>query len=318
MKELTYYSKSGYFLNNKMVDILKIKAHTIHTAREWFNSHDYIEIQAPILIPAKTEWPNYLTTIIFNKKAHLSQGLPPYDQAIVEKLEKIYVFQPTFRLEKTQSKNHLIEYWRIEVSQKTSFEEILRVQEELIESICQKASKIQNIQTSLKKTIKRLENIKAPFQKIKYEQAIQILQKQGHQIVWGQTIDKEAEKKLSQMFDQPFFITELPLNSQTYFYKTIKEKTQLTKSSDLIAPEGFGELCSSAQRITNKLELEKKMNEIQVDSNDQRWYLTLMKESNQAQSGFAVGFERLIQWICKIKDIKKTTPYPRTNTCIYP
>lgn len=301
-----------------MLDILRIKARTIQTARDWFNSHNYIEIQAPILIPAKTKWPNYLTTKILNKKANLSQGLPPYDQAIVEKLEKIYAFQPTFRLEKTQSKNHLIEYWRIEVSQKTSFKEILKVQEKLVESICQNTSKIQNIQTSLKKTIKRLENIKSPFQKIEYEQAIQILQKQGCQIVWGQSIDKEAEKKLSNMFNQPFFITELPINSQTYFYKTIKEKTQLTKSSDLVAPEGFGELSSAAQRITNKQELENKMNELQVDSSDQQWYMTLMKESNLPQSGFALGFERLIQWMCKIKDIKHTTPYPRTNNSIYP
>ena len=318
LKKLVRYSKSPNPLNHNIIEILKIKAQIIHIAREWFNSQNYVEIQTPILIPAKTEWPNYLSTKIFNKKAHLAQGFPPYDQALVEKLKKIYAFQPTFRPEKIQSKNHLIEYWRIEVSQQTNFKEIIKVQENLIEFICQNLSKIQNIQPNLKQTISRLKNIKAPFLKIKYEKAIQILQKQGEQIVWGQILDKNAEEKLSSMFNQPFFITELPLNSQTYFYESIQEKPQLTKSSDLIAPEGFGELSSSAQRITNKKELAKKMREIQVESKDQQWYLNLLRENNLPNSGFSLGFERLTQWICKIKEIAQIVPFPRTNKSIYP
>jgi asparaginyl-tRNA synthetase len=301
-----------------MIDILKIKAQTIQTTREWFKANDYIEVQGPIIIPANKEWPGYLSTKIFKKKAHLAQGLPPYDQAIVEKLEKIYSFQPTFRAEKNQSKNHLIEYWRIEVSQKTNLEEIIEVQENLIEYICQTLSKTQNISSTLKKNLKKLEKVKAPFQKITYEKAIQILQKQDTKIVWGQTIDRKSEKKLSQIFDQPFFITELPLNSQTYFYKTLTEKPLQTKSADLIAPQGYTELSSCAQRIANKKELAKKMREIQTSPKDQQWYLSLIKNSKAPQSGFAMGFERLIQWICNIKDIKQTTPYPRTNESIYP
>lgn len=318
LKELTKHTKAPDFLNYKMIDILKIKARVIQIAREWLNSHNYIEIQAPILIPAQTDWPNYLSTKIFNKKAHLSQGLPPYDQVLIEKLKKIYAFQPTFRAEKIQSENHLIEYWRIEVAQQTGFKEIIEVQENLIEFICKNLSKIQNIQSNLKHTIRRFENIRIPFQKIKYEKAIEILQEQGEKIFWGQALDADAEKKLSSMFDQPFFIIEMPLNSETYFYETLKEKPQLTKSSDLIAPEGFGELSSSAQRIVNKIELTKKMIEIEVDPKDQQWYLNLMTDSNLPNSGFALGFERLIKWICKIKDITKTILYPRTNKSIYP
>lgn len=318
LKELTKYSKSLDFLNIKMIDILKIKARVIQIAREWLNSHNYIEIQSPILIPAQTNWSNYLSTKIFDKKAHLSQGLPPYDQALIEKLKKIYAFQPTFRAEKIQSENHLIEYWRIEVAQQTGFKEIIEVQEKLIEFICKNLSKIQNIKSNLENTIRRFENIKTPFQKIKYEKAIDILQEHGEKIFWGQVLDADAEKKLSFMFDQPFFIIEMPLNSETYFYKTIKEKPQLTKSSDLIAPEGFGEIGSSAQRIVNKIELTKKMSESQVDPKDQQWYLNVMTDSNLPNSGFALGFERLIKWICKIKDIRQTIVYPRTNKSIYP
>lgn len=305
-------------LNKKMVDILKIRAQTIQTAREWFKTNSYIEVQGPIIIPANNKWPNYLETKIFNKKAHLSQGLQPYDQALVEKLEKIYSFQPTFRTESIPSKNHLVEYWRIEVSEQTSLEGIMKVQENLIEHICQNISKTKNPQTTIKKNLKRLEKIKAPFQKITYDKAIQILQKQGSEIVWGQEIDKNSEKKISFIFDQPFFITELPLNSQTYFYETLEEKSQQTKSADLIAPQGFVELSSCAQRIIDKKELKKKMIEIQLSSEDQQWYLNQLINSKTPQSGFALGFERLIQWMCNLRNIKQTTPYPRTKKNIYP
>jgi asparaginyl-tRNA synthetase len=316
MNQLT---KASNPLNAKMITTLKTRSKIIRTAREWFNKNNYIEVQTPIIIPSNKKWPGYLPIKIFNKNAHLAQGFQPYDQILVEKLDKIYTFAPTFRAEKTSTKTHLVEYWRIEVAQKTTVENIIRVQENLIEHICQTISKTtKNIPTTFKKALKRLEKVKAPFQKIPYEEAIQILQKQEVKIVWGQTIDKEAEKKLSNMFNQPFFITELPLNSQTFFYKTLKEKPQQTKSADLIAPQGYAELSSCAQRITNKKELEKKMREIEVNPKDQQWYLNLIKNSKAPQSGFALGFERLIQWICNLKDIKQTTPYPRTSKSIYP
>ena len=310
--------KKTSLLTSSLIDILKIRAQTIQTARQWFKLHNYLEIQGPIIIPAKKEWPDYLSTKIFNKTANLAQGLQPYDQALVEKFKKIYAFQPTFRLEKKQSQNHLLEYWRIEVAQKTQLEEVIKSQENLIEYICQDLSKIQNVSFLLKEKLKRLEKIKAPFKRITYEKAIKILQKKGVEIFWGQTIEKESEIALSHMFNKPFFITELPFNDQTFFYETLKEKPQQTKSADLIAPEGFTELSSSAQRIANKTELGKKMQEIQVNPQDQKWYLNLTETSNSPQSGFALGFERLIQWMCKLRNIKQTTPYPRTNKCIYP
>ena len=117
-----------------------------------------------------------------------------------------------------------------------------------------------------------LERIQSPFDKITYEKAILKLQKNGSKITWGQTIENENEKKLSNMFDKPFFITEFPLDYQTFFYEGVKEKPELTKSADLIAPQGYGELSSGAQKITNKRELTKKMQEIQVNPKDQQWY----------------------------------------------
>ena len=306
-------------LNKKMIATLKIRSNVIQAARQWLKQNDYIEVQGPIIIPAKGEWPGYLKTKIFEKKAYLAQGLHPYSQPLAASLKRIYTFAPTFRVEKNSRDRHLLEYWRIEIVQKTNLETIIKVQEKLIEYICQDLAKSsKDILSILNRSTQDLERIQSPFDKITYEKAILKLQKNGSKIIWGQTIENKSEKKLSNMFDQPFFITEFPLNYETFFYEAVKEKPELTMSFDLIAPQGYGELSSGAQKITNKKELAKKMQEIQVNPKDQQWYLSLIKNSKSPQSGFAIGFERLIQWICNLTNIKETMPYPRTPESIYP
>lgn len=306
-------------LNNKMIATLKIRSNTIQAARQWLKQNDYIEVQGPIIIPAKGEWSSYLKTKIFEKKAYLAQGLHPYSQILATSLGKIYTFAPTFRIEQTSTNRHLLEYWRIEIVQQTKLDAIIQVQEKLVEHICQDLSKSsKDALATLNRSSKDLEKIRTPFTKITYDEAIKKLQKKGSKIIWGQAIENESEKKLSNMFSKPFFITENPLNYQTFFYESIIEKPELTKSVDLIAPQGYGELSSGAQKITSKKELSKKMKEIHINLKDQQWYLSLIKTNKFPQSGFTIGFERLIQWLCNIKDIKETTPYPRTCENIYP
>lgn len=310
---------SSKSLNKKMIATLKIRSKTIKVARQWLYQNDYIEVQGPTIIPAEEDWPTYFKTKIFDKKAHLTQGLHPYAQVFAEKLEKIYTFAPSFRAEKTSTNRHLAEYWRIEVVQQSNLDTIIKVQEELIEYICQNLSKSSKDTLSiLNSSTKHLEKVKTPFDRLTYEEAIETLQKHGSKIVWGQPIDHISEKNLSHMFEQPFFITEFPINSETYFYETIKETPELTMSVDLIAPQGYGELSSGTQRMTNKKELSKKMQEIEVNPKDQQWYLNFLKHNSAPQSGFAIGFERLIQWICNLKDIKDTTLFPRSHDNIYP
>ncbi len=247
------------FLNKKMIATLKIRSNVIQAARQWLKQNDYIEVQGPIIIPAKGEWPGYLKTKIFEKKAYLAQGLHPYSQPLAANLEKIYTFAPTFRVEKNSTDRHLLEYWRIEIVQQTNLETIIKVQEKLIEYICQDLSKSsKDILSVLNRSTKDLESIQSPFDKITYEKAILKLQKNGSKIIWGQTIENENEKKLSKMFDQPFFITEFPLDYQTFFYEEVKEKPELTKSADLIAPQGYGELSSGAQKINRRKRTNKK------------------------------------------------------------
>jgi asparaginyl-tRNA synthetase len=302
----------------KTIKILKIRAKLLEAARSWFKQNNYTEVQGPIIIPTVGDWTGSFEIKYFNKKAYLAQGLQPYAAAFVTGLEKIYTIAPTFRAEKQSNQRHLTEYWRIEVAQQCTLNKILHFEEKLVAYICQTLSKEPSETFEcFNRSTKDLVNVKTPFPEITYDKAINKLQGEGFNIVWGQKITQQLEKHISQQFKSPFFITKFPLSLETYFTKSDPQKTELTLSADLIAPEGYMEIGSTAQRITNKKVLFKRMTEENTGQPEIKWYLSFMQKATP-HSGFAIGLERLIQWICKLEDIKEATAFPRTHDELYP
>lgn len=307
------------FQSEKNIAIMKIRAKLLNAARCWFNQHNYIEVHGPTLIPAVGDWLGYFEVKYFDKKAYLTQGLQPYANAFVASLGKIYTIAPTFRAEKLKTKRHLAEYWRIEVAQRCDLDAIIGIQEELVAHICHSLSE-EAIKTlkCFRRSVKDLAKIRTPFPRLTYDEAIDMLQKDGFNISWGQKLDWELENHLSLRFNQPFFIMGFPIGIETFFHKSNPEKPELTLSVDLLAPEGYGEIGSGAQRITEKGVMLKKMEEENIDPADQRWYLSFMQRGPAPHSGFVIGLERLLQWICKLVHVKEATAYPRLYNSIYP
>jgi asparaginyl-tRNA synthetase len=305
--------------NEKTAGILKIRAKLLDAARKWFKHNNYTEVHGPTIIPAVGDWPRSFEINYFGHKAYLAQGLQPYDTAFVANLGKVYTIAPAFRAEKLDTQRHLAEYWRIEVAQKGKLKTMIQSEEELITHICQSLSKeAAELLSSFGRSAKDLEKMKSPFPRLTYDEAVNTLQKHGFDIFWGQKISWQMEKHLSNKFKIPFFITKSPLSIETYFHETDPEAPELTLSADLIAPEGYGELSSGAQRITKKETLSKKMMEENINAEDQEWYLNFVQSEVSYYSGFAVGIERLTQWIAKLLDIKKATAFPRSYNDIYP
>jgi asparaginyl-tRNA synthetase len=305
--------------NEKTIAVLKVRACLLDIARCWFKENDYLEIQGPTIIPAVGNWPSYFEVKYFDKKAYLAQGLQPYATAFASGLGKVYTIAPTFRAEKTKTKRHLTEYWRIEVAQKCGLDTLTEFEEKLITHVCQNLAKqIPQTLKSFNRSPEDLEKIQAPFPKLTYDEAIETLQKDGFNIFWGQKLEWEMENHLSLMFNQPFFILKFPMNPETFFHKSDPEESERTLSADLLAPEGYGEMGSSAERLTEKKALAEKMSEEKVDQADQRWYLSFMQSKPFLHSGFVIGLERLVQWICKLKNIEEATAYPRQYDSIYP
>jgi asparaginyl-tRNA synthetase len=311
----------GYrnFRNEKIRAILKIRAKVLRAAREWLDQHGYIEVQGPTIIPAVGDWPGYFEVKYFDKKAYLTQGLQPYANVFVASLGKIYTIAPAFRAERLKTRRHLAEYWRIEVAQQCDLDTIIGVQEKLVAYICHSLSKeaIEMLEC-FNRSANDLAKVQTPFPWLTYDEAIDLLQRNGFNVSWGQKLDWELEEHLSHRFSQPFFIMKFPISIETFFHKSDPEKPELTLSVDLLAPEGYGEIGSGVQRITEKKVMLKKMAEENIDNADQRWYMNFMQRNLASHSGFAMGLERLIQWICKLGQIKDATAFPRLCDSIYP
>jgi asparaginyl-tRNA synthetase len=300
--------------------ILKIRAKLLDAARQWLNQHDYIEVHGPTIVPAVGDWPGFFVVKYFDKKAYLTQGLQPYANAFVANLGKIYTIAPTFRAEKLRTRRHLTEYWRIEVeAPQCGLDGIIKIQEELVTHICHILAKeaFEELKC-LRRLAKDMIRVQAPFRRLTYDEVVEMLQKDGYNIQWGEELNWELENHLSLRFNQPFFITEFPISIQTFFYKPHPKRPELTLSVDLLAPEGYGEIGSGGQMIDEKETLLKKMAEEKIELESQRWYMDLGRYDSVPHWGFMMGLERLIQWICKLEHIREASAFPRLFDSIYP
>jgi len=297
--------------SEKKIAVLRVRALIIDAARCWLNQNGYVEVQGPIILPAIGDQPASFEVKYFDKKGYLTQGLQPYAHSFVSNLGKVFTIAPAFRSEKMRTRRHLTEYWRIQVAQQCRFDDIIKVQEKLITHVCQilsanaaDALHLLNISTDALR-------VKTPFPILTYDAAIELLQRDGFGVWWGQNFDWGMENHISLSFGQPFFITRFPVNAETYFHRSDPEKPELSLSADVLAPQGYGEIGSSGEIITEKEALSQKMIEENIDVAGQRWYLRHMECNSSPQSGFALGLERLIQWICRLADVKEAVAFPR-------
>ena len=313
-------SDSDFVWSERKRDAMKIRAKMLDAARSWFKEHEFVEVQGPVIIPAVGDWPSYFEVKYFDRKAYLTQGLQPYAEVLMANLGKIYTIAPSFRVEKAVTKRHLTEYWQIEAEVPNgSLNDIITIEEQLVAHIC--LGLCEEARAELERVhrdIEDLKNVKIPFPRISYDDAIRVLQRDGFDIQWGTKLDWEDERHLSLQFSQPFFITEFPVGVETFFYQPHPEKPGLTLSVDLLAPEGCGEISTGGQPVIEKEELVRKMKDERISPEEQKWYLCLKEESSTPYSGFAMGVERLTQWICKLEQIGEASAFPRLVNDIYP
>jgi len=308
-------------MDRKMRSILRIRAKLLETTREWFKKQGFTEVQGPIIVPATEERkPMGFEVKHFKGEACLAQGTEPYTEALMTKLGKVYTIAPTFRAETSLTKRHLTEYWRIEAQVPwCDLEGIIKAQEELIthicHTLCEEASEELKVLGRRKEDLFRVES---PLPRLTYDQAIETLQKDGIKIFWGGEIDMKNEEMLASKFDRPFFVSYYPLSMETLFYKSHPQRPELSLSADLMAPEGYGEIASGGQMIDDAIELLRKMKEEDIKPNGYRWYIDLKKSISLPHSGFAMGVERVLWWICKLQNIRETIPFQREFNQLYP
>jgi asparaginyl-tRNA synthetase len=305
----------------RQIAILKIRAEVIKACRDFLDERGFTLTDSPILTPAAVEGVATLFEVpYFGDRAFLTQSGQLYVEATIAAFGKVYCFGPTFRAEKSKTPRHLTEFWMVEPEMAFfDFEDNLKLQEEMITYIVKKTLEKRNRELEvLKRDVKPLKKVEPPFDRISYSEAIEILQKAGHRIEWGEDLGAPHEKFISLKFEKPVFIHRYPAKTRAFYMQPDPENPEVALCADLMAPEGYGEIIGGSQRIHDLKLLEQRIEEFGLPKKAYEWYLDLRRYGSVPHSGFGLGIERTVTWICKLKHIRETIPFPRTITRIYP
>ncbi|MGZ0053261.1 asparagine--tRNA ligase [Brevibacillus gelatini] len=301
--------------------VMAIRSEVIRAVYEFFHENGFVKVDPPILTPTSAEGTtNLFHTKYFDEDAYLSQSGQLYMEAAAMALGRVFSFGPTFRAEKSKTRRHLIEFWMIEPEMAfVDHEENLRIQEAFVSHVVQ--SVLKNCQQELK-TLERdttkLQNVTGPFPRITYDDAIKLLQEKGSEIKWGDDFGAPDETLIAEHFDKPVFITHYPTEIKAFYMKPDPNRPEVVLCADLIAPEGYGEIIGGSQRIDDPELLEKRFAEHELSEEAYRWYMDLRKYGTVPHSGFGLGLERTIAWICGLDHVRETIPFPRMLYRLYP
>ena len=305
----------------RQVAILRIRHEIIGAIRDFLDGREFVLVDAPILTPAACEGTTTLfSTDYFDSTAYLSQSGQLYMEAAAMALGKVYCFGPTFRAEKSKTRRHLTEFWMVEPEMAwVDLDGNLKLQEELISYVIQRVlEERKNELATVERDTGKLEDINPPFPRISYDEAVEILNKCGVEFEWGNDFGGGDETILAEQFELPVFVHRYPTDIKAFYMKPDPLRPEVCLSADLLAPEGYGEIIGGGQRIDDPGLLAARIKEHSLPEEAYAWYMDLRKFGSVPHSGFGLGIERIVAWICGIDHIRETIPFPRLLNRIYP
>lgn len=301
--------------------ILVIRAQIIRAVQQFFDERGFHLVDPPILTPSSCEGTtNLFHTKYFDEDAYLTQSGQLYMEAAAMALGRVYSFGPTFRAEKSKTRRHLIEFWMIEPEMAfVELEESLRIQEQFVAHIVRSvlyhcAAELQ----TLGRDVSKLEKVTGAFPRITYDEAIEFLNKNGFDVPWGEDFGAPHETAIAEHYDKPVFITHYPTSIKAFYMKPHPDRPEVVLCADMIAPEGYGEIIGGSQRIDDPQLLEERYAEHELSKEAYQWYLDLRKYGTVPHSGFGLGLERTVAWICGLDHVRETIPFPRLLYRLYP
>lgn len=295
--------------------IMKIRDEMIRATYNFFHQEGFVKFDAPILTGTAPEGTTELfSTDYFDNEAFLSQSGQLYEEVGAMAFDKVYSFGPTFRAEKSKTRRHLTEFWMIEPEMAFMHqEESLQIQERYIAFLVQAV--LDNCQYELKLLERDPDILKrytqTPYPRISYDEAIKLCQKGGINIQWGDDFGAPEETYISDQFDQPVFVLNYPKTIKPFYMKTDPTRDDLYICADLLAPEGYGEIIGGSEREADYEKLKAEMVRQGLSLTDYDWYLDLRKYGSVPHSGFGLGLERALTWICHLDHLREAIPFPR-------
>ncbi len=300
---------------------LRVRSEVEQGIHDFFYERDYVRIDSPILTPAACEGTsNLFETDYFGDKAYLSQSGQLYLEPAISAFGKVYCFGPTFRAEKSKTRRHLMEFWMVEPEVAfLEFDGLCDLAEEFVVYLvgrvldrCAEDLKAAERDTSA------LERVQGPFPRITYTEAIERLNAKGNPIQWGDDFGADEETLISEDFDRPVMVSRFPTAFKAFYMQPDPEDPKVVLGLDIIAPEGYGEIIGGSQRIHDHDFLLQRIRDHKLPVEAFQWYLDVRKYGSCPHSGFGMGLERFVAWMCKLDHLRETIPYPRMLYKIYP
>jgi len=301
--------------SKRQVAIMKIRHRIVKSIRDFFDNKDFTLFDPPIITPNASEGTSTLFEMEYFDlgKAYLTQSGQLYAEAGAFALGKVYTFGPTFRAEKSKTRRHLTEFWMVEPEMAFyDLDDDMDLAEEMLEYIVKSVLKDNKAELEiLERDISKLEKIERPFPRLSYSDAIQMLKDEGHEVEWGKDLGATDETIISNKFDKPVMVHRYPSEIKAFYMKRDPENEKLALCVDVLAPEGYGEIIGGSQREDDYDKLLGRIEDHELPVDFFKWYLDLRKYGSVPHSGFGLGIERTITWICGIDHLRETIPFPR-------
>ena len=301
--------------SSKQTAILKVRARIVKAIRDFFDNNGFTLADTPILTPSACEGTSTLfSTDYFDLgQVYLTQSGQLYAEANAMALGKVYNFGPTFRAEKSKTRRHLTEFWMVEPE--VAFADLndnMELAEQFLEYVVQTILKdCEKELNTLERDTTLLQNVKVPLPRISYDEAVNILKEKGIDFEWGKDFGGGDETIISNQFDRPVMVHRYPAEIKAFYMKRDPENEKLALALDVLAPEGYGEIIGGSQREDNLDLLIDRIKKHNLPLEHFEWYLDLRKYGSVPHSGFGLGLERTVSWICGLDHIRETIPFPR-------
>jgi len=301
--------------------IMRVRHEIIRSAREFFDQREFILIDTPIFTPNAAEGTSTLfATDYFGSQVYLAQSGQLYGEAAAMAFGKIYCFGPTFRAEKSKTRRHLTEFWMIEPEVAYfDLNDDMQLAEEFVTHMVKSVLKNRLAELKiLERDISKLEKVETPYPKLHYDEAAEILKKSNSEFVYGDDFGGTDETIISESFDRPVIVHHYPSAIKAFYMKRDPENDKFALAMDMLAPEGYGEIIGGSQREDDHDVLLGRIRDHDLSVEAFQWYLDLRKYGSVPHAGFGLGIERTVSWICGLKHVRETIPFPRLMQRIYP
>ena len=312
--------------------IMRVRATVKRAIIDFLDGNGFLNIDTPIITPSAAEGTSTLFDVdYFGEQAFLAQTGQLYNEANIMAFGKVYCFGPTFRAEKSKTRRHLTEFWMVEPEMAFfDLDDLMDFEEKFVAYVVQAALQERSAELAiLERDVSALEKTVSPFPRISYDEAIERLQalreatedeelKELLTIEWGEDFGSPHETALTQQFDRPVFVYGYPTAVKAFYMEPWPGRPEVCKSVDLLAPEGYGEIIGGSERMSDPDVLIEAIRRHELPLRNYKWYVDLRRYGTVPHSGFGLGLERTVAWICGIAHVRETSPFPRTINRMWP